>query len=466
MFIILITKDLKRLYSCVWLLKIVDCHKMYLKKAFSFLRAFFYNLFYWLITLYIHNTYIYNYYVFMSNPSVLADFELLFTTKEKWNLLSINVRGNKSLPDKVMDIIKPTNNGNLGLLSISWLPWAWKWKFTDLLIWSLWGEERRVWEKKWIKEMVKILNWRQTKRKVNLIPFWNKWVSKILRKLLRVNELEEVSHFEYLHVLWEILKYPWWEEVFVAVFWLDAFMEILWPSRRGDLLLWSDGNFREGFINVQRAREVISDFLFKDDQIHVTSLYSKSPEEKNFEYARLLQRIIQKRWEKALRLGLIDCVNSIFVIEELLQESNGELDRDQILHFMIYPRFELALERMLYRDVIVNKKGTIDEAIKFRVMEQFRVVKAILKSSIELSNEKEFDIHFIDVSPHTKRKLKKSHIREAINTLERLCQDEDEYRKIFIWDDSEFEDFKAFAYDYISRCLEYFKSLKRKWDRK
>ena len=111
---------------------------------------------------------------------------------------------------------------------------------------------------------------------------------------------------------------------------------------------------------------------------------------------------------------------------------------------------------MLYRDVKKAGKWTIEDAIKFRVFEQWRVTKNFLIPSMNLHN----NVRLVDISESTERDLEKSDIDEAIRVLHMIQDDPcGENDDIFKWQPEEKEAYIKFALDYTHDCLEHFRSL-------
>lgn len=271
---------------------------------------------------------------------------------------------------------------------------------------------------------------------------WKWWALKALAKYMAI-KLRRKNWDPNEFLLWDIHAPTQTHVLYVM---LDAFFKEIWVKRRSEMLQ-SMENFIEMFSDDGKAISFMRQYLESSNEFEFDKpVYLKTDEERQANAALSRFKVIWKDTSKG-SLMLIDWVNAFQLTDDLVsQMQNIALD---VIKMMVYPRLEMAFQRIIRRDHVGSKTKTwkpIKDIVKFRLKEPF-----YLFSKFTLPAINQEWIYMIDFTPHTDHKLTKSEILEVIRSLEE-CRDE-------LWNENYWDEFNAYLVDYVDLLLVHFKYM-------
>lgn len=320
-------------------------------------------------------------------------WEISTLRHEKWDVI---YGESEMISTRIIDLLwLDLKSDQIKLLPVFWLPWAWKW-------WTI---------KALIRELqVKI------KKKVS----WNE------------NELE----------LWYIHEESNTHTLYVM---LDCFFKEIWALRRTDMLR-SMSNFIDMFSDDEKAIAFIQNYLDTHKSFEFDKVYLKTDAERVANAAMSKLKIMWKEDSKG-SLVFIDWVNSHIISDELKKRD----DSLEVIKLMVFPRLELAFQRIIRRDHVWSETKTwkpIKDVVKFRLQEAFYLFKAFTVPAMNQDN-----VNMVDFTPNTVHDLTREEIREVIYCLE---ESKDELLEEGLW-----KSFDKYLDDYVDILLDHFNYLLR-----
>lgn len=273
------------------------------------------------------------------------------------------------------------------------------------------------------------------------LPWAGKWWTlKALARELQVKLKKKASWNENELKIWDVHDSSNTHTIYVM---LDAFFKEIWALRRTEMLS-SMSNFIDMFSDDEKAIAFISKYLKTYDSFEQKNVYLKTDKERAAS-AALSKLSISWKKNTSWSLIFIDWVNAHMISDSLYEKD----DSLEVIKLMVYPRLELAFQRIIRRDHVWSQTKEwkpIKEVVQFRLKEAFYLFKAFTAPALSQDN-----INMIDFTPNTVNDLSKD---EIIETLKCLNECKDELLAEDLW-----YNFDKYLIDYTELLLTHFNYL-------
>lgn len=293
---------------------------------------------------------------------------------------------------KVKEITPQIKSDVDNILSIVWLPGAWKWKISE-----------SFWKKFWLN----IRN--KSTETQNFIELW-------------ITDYNSLLHFLYVN--------------------LDCFFKEIWIKRYNEMLENKD-NFLSMFSDEDRALDFIQQVINNKNSFSYDWVYLKTDKER--EQSKALSSLhVNWREDNSNVAMLLDWVNSFLITDKLrglISDTNLN-----VLKIIIEPNLWLSFQRIIKRDVVWNgKKKTkdMDTVTEFRLREWIHLfenytIPALFDSSAYM-------IKYTDKTDHELTLQQRYDVRKSIIKSSNKLLEENKWQY-----------FEEYIINYVSLLMEHF----------